>query len=284
MNDINFQLGSVNPSGIGDVAYLIPKRDIKQWPTIDDNFIDILQGHYAEYDGDFILRDGKTWTRLYSTQGKGKITWDYSGETDCKVVVNKATLSYPKITNESRTFAKYSSNGDFVFIFRHDGKFYVIGSRDYRATLTPNGDSGDAAGSAKGIMVEIECPDTTPLPTYKGKIYLEEGVLDCESNTFINYNDMNTNKIDTLTDRIEGGNTIRFEAQGNTGRIHLEGTGPIVMEVSVDGVKYTTVEHAIEFNNGVAIAPADFYIGDKVRISATTLTKVIINYNDLKTN
>lgn len=283
MNDINFQLGSVNPSGIGDV-FFVAKRHILRWPTINDDFETILQNGYAVYEGSFELQQGRWWNRLYSTQGKGKIEWDYIGETDCKMVTNKATLSFPKLTDEIRAFAKFASNGDFVVIVRHDGRFHVIGSRDYRATLTPNGDSGDAAGSAKGVTINIECPDTTPLPTYKGNIVLSDGILNCETNIFINYEDMNTNKIEHYTDRIEGGNTVRFDALGKEGRIHLEGTGPIVMEVSVDGVSYATVEHTVEFINGVAIAPVQFYLGDKVRISATTLTKVEVNYNNLKTN
>ena len=95
---------------------------------------------------------------------------------------------------------------------------------------------------------------------------------------------MNTNRVENYTDKIEGGKSVRFQALGREGRIHLEGTGPIVMETSVDGVTYDTVEHDITFKNGVAVKPVSFYIGDHVRISATTLTKVIVNYNDLKTN
>ena len=283
MNDISFKLGSVNPSGISDVVFYIPKHYIRRWPTIEDEFEAMMQGRYAEYEGDFELQPGCWWNRFYSTQGKGKIDWDYQGETDCKVVVNHATLSYPKLANEVRAFAKFASNGDFVFCIKHDGKYYIIGNRDYRATITPNGDSGDSPGSAKGVTMDIQCPDTTPLPTYKGKIVLVDGILDCETDTFQNFEDMNTNKISDYSKQIEG-NSVRFEAGGNSGRIHIEGTGPIVMEVSVDGVTYKEVDHDIEFENGVAIAPFQFYIGDKVRLSATTLTKVTINYNDLKTN
>lgn len=183
--DIRFKLGSVNPCGISDEVYFIPKSFITTWPTIEDDFDAAENGdEYAQYDGSFTLAQDKTWTRLYSTQGKGKIRWEYQGETDCKVVVNKASLSYPKITNEARAFAKFASNGDFVFVVKHDGKFYVIGSPDYRATLTPNGDSGDSAGSAKGITIEIECPDTTPLPTYVGNITLADGTLNCSTGVF----------------------------------------------------------------------------------------------------
>ena len=94
---------------------------------------------------------------------------------------------------------------------------------------------------------------------------------------------MNTNRVEHYTDKIEGGNTVRFEAIGRDGRIHIEGSGDIVMEVSVDGVNYTTVEHSVTFSEGVAEAPVQFYIGDHVRLSATTLTKVDLNYNNVKT-
>ena len=184
-DDIRFKLGSVNPSGISDEVYYVAKQFIKTWPTLEDDFDAAEDADaYAQYDGSFELVSGKTWNRFYSTQGKGKISWEYQGETDCKVVVNHATLSYPKITNEARAFAKFASNGDFVFCVKHDGKYYIIGNRDYRATLTPNGDSGDAAGSAKGITMKIECPDTTPLPTYVGNILLSDGTLNCSTGVF----------------------------------------------------------------------------------------------------
>lgn len=187
LDDINFKIGSVNPSGIKDEVYFIPKSAILGWPTIEDDFEtaeDVVE--YAQYDGNFTLKSGAVWNTLYNTQGKGSISWEYQGETDCKVVVNHASLSYPKITEESRAFSKFAANGDFVFIAKHDGKYYVIGSKDYRATLTPNGTSGDSAGSQKGITIEIECPDTTPLPTYVGTLPLsaEDGktrTLNCET-------------------------------------------------------------------------------------------------------
>ncbi len=185
LTDINFPIGSVNPSGIGQEVYFIPKQYITAWPTIVNDFETATsEDKYAQLEGSFTLATGKTWNRLYTTQGKGKINWEYTGETDCKVVLNKATLSYPKLTNEIRALAKFASNGDFVFVMKHDGKYYLIGSPDYRAVLTPNGDSGDAAGSAKGVTIEIECPDVTPLPTYVGNIVLSDGTLNCSTGEF----------------------------------------------------------------------------------------------------
>lgn len=191
--------------------------------------------------------------------------------------MNKASISYPKITNEIRAFAKNAANGDFVFVIRHDGKFYIIGSKDYRAVLTLNGDSGDSAGSAKGITIEIECPDVTPLPTYKGLLLLNDGVLDCNSNLIINYNDMSTNLIKNYD--IEDGNSVRITALSEKGRIHLEGEGDIVFETAVDDV-YQEQEHEVSFDeSGVAVKPISACIGDKIRISATTLTKATVNWS-----
>lgn len=185
LDDINFKIGSVNPSGISDDIFFVPKQEIKTWPTIANDFDEADDNEaYSNYDGNFVLDTGKVFHRLYNTQGKGKISWEYQGETDCKVVVNKATLSYPKLTDEIRAFAKFASNGDFVFIVKHDSKYYVIGNDDYRATVTPNGDSGDAPGSAKGVTIEIECPDVTPLPVYTGTLALSNGSLNCSTGVF----------------------------------------------------------------------------------------------------
>ena len=119
-NNITHEIGAVNPSGISDEVFIIPKKHISEWPLItNDVMTALLTDGYVQYgDGEnnsFTLAADKTWKRLYNTQGKGKISWDYQGETDCKVVINKATLSFPKITTEVRAFAKLANNGDFVF-------------------------------------------------------------------------------------------------------------------------------------------------------------------------
>ena len=235
-SDIRFKLGSVNPCGIADVYY-IAKQDIVEWPKIVDDFDAAAdENEYAVYKGDFVLANKKYWRHFYSTQGKGSISWDYEGETDCKVVVNKATLSYPKLTNQVRAFAKFAANGDFVFLIYHDGNWYVVGHEYYRATLTPNGASGDAPGSAKGVTVEITCPDTTPLPVYKGKILAERGTYDIDRGTWsdpeepqtdtftVTYDDNGADTGDVPTDTnspYESGSTVTV--LGNTGTLVKDG-------------------------------------------------------------
>lgn len=185
LGNLDFAIGGINPSGIGATIYRIAKSAIKQWPSIGND--PSSEGEVKSlscYDGDFVLADGAVWDKLYSTQGKGKITFEVTGETDCKMYNNKASMSYPDLTAEALAFSKAAANGDFVFIAKAAGRYHIIGSPDYRAVLNPSGDSGDAAGSAKGISFEVECPDVTPLPIYEGTIKLADGELNCATGVF----------------------------------------------------------------------------------------------------
>ncbi len=186
LGNLDFKIGGINPSGIGATIYRIAKKDITAWPTIG-NDPDAATGtvdSLSKYNGDFTLAEDAVWDKLYSTQGKGKATFEVTGEVDCKMYTNKASLSFPDLTAEALAFCKAAANGDFVFIVKAAGRYHVIGSPDYRATISPTGDTGDAAGSAKGVTFEVECPDVTPLPLYEGDIVMADGTLDCSTGTF----------------------------------------------------------------------------------------------------
>ncbi len=185
LGNLDFAIGGINPSGIGATIYRIAKSAIVSWPTIvNDPTATGAVSTLSSYSGDFTLATDAVWDKLYSTQGKGKITFEVTGEVDCKMYNNKASLSFPDLTAEALAFCKAAANGDFVFIVKAAGRYHVIGSPDYRAVISPTGDSGDAAGSAKGVTFEVECPDVTPLPIYAVDLELADGTLDCATDTF----------------------------------------------------------------------------------------------------
>lgn len=186
LGNLDFAIGGINPSGIGATIYRIAKSKIVSWPSINDdpNAGEGAVTSLSKYSGSFVLADSAVWDKLYSTQGKGKATFEVTGEVDCKMYTNKASLSFPDLTAEALAFCKAAANGDFVFIVKAAGRYHVIGSPDYRAVISPSGDTGDAAGSAKGVTFEVECPDVTPLPLYEGKLTLAGGELDCADGSF----------------------------------------------------------------------------------------------------
>ena len=186
LGNLDFAIGGINPSGIGATIYRIAKKDITAWPSINDdpNAATGTVASLSKYSGNFTLAESAVWDKLYSTQGKGKATFEVTGEVDCKMYTNKASLSFPDLTAEALAFCKAAANGDFVFIVKAAGRYHVIGSPDYRAVISPSGDTGDAAGSAKGVTFEVECPDVTPLPLYEGTLVLAGGTLDCSDGSF----------------------------------------------------------------------------------------------------
>lgn len=186
LGNLDWPNGKVNPSGIVPIAYRIPRENITAWPTIsDDPTVATTIGALVNYVGDFVLATGKKWETVYSTQGKGKVTFEPVGELDATMYVNKGTLSYPDITDEVRAFAKMAANGDYVYIVHTpNGRYHVIGNESYRVKSAVSGDSGDAPGSAKGVTINIECSDVTPLPCYKGELATAAGTLDIETGVF----------------------------------------------------------------------------------------------------
>ena len=177
--NLDFAIGSVNPSGIGTTVYRIRKSHITAWPTIvdDPDAVGATEAGMASYDGNFTTAAGKYWQKMYSTQGKGSITSETTGETDCKMFINHGNFSFPDLSPAALGFSKASVNDDFVYIVKAAGRYHVIGSPDYRSNTSVAPTSGDSAGSAKGVTFTVDCPDVTPLPIYAGTIALEEGTL-----------------------------------------------------------------------------------------------------------
>lgn len=185
--NLDFNVGRVNPSGIGTTVYRIRQRYITGWPTIEndpdkDNTID--EADMSTLNGSFTLDTGKYWQKIYSTQGKGSITSETTGDTDSKMFINHASFSFPDLTPEALGFSKVSVNDDYVYIVKAAGRYHVIGSPDYRSVTTIAPTSGDAAGSTKGVVFTVDCPDVTPLPVYEGNIVTEDGSLNCSTGVF----------------------------------------------------------------------------------------------------
>ena len=283
LTNVPFRTGQVNGSGISKYVYFIQSRYILHWPDIAENLQDgnAPEG-YVGYDGDFEIDPDAKWIRIYNTQGEGEVTSTPVGDPDSKLYNNKLSYRFPKMTPQALVLANAAVNGDGVFIAWHDGAYRVIGHRHYRTVIDPNAATGNAAGSSKGITFEASCHDHKAMPVYRGLVLLEDGVLDCETDTFYNYSDMEkTNYHKTY--QVEGGDTIRFDALSQEGRMHLEGTGDIHVQVSVTGEEgtFTEIEHDLAFENGKLTAPFRFIIGDHVIITATTLTKAEFNYNNV---
>ena len=183
--DIDFVEGSVNPGGMGDELYYAFKRDIASWPTITDDFESAQDEEaYVVYTGNFTMKSGKKFARLYNTQGEGNVDYESVGEQDGGMFKNKLSFKYPKVTDKMRAFAKATLNSNVIYVVKSAGQFYVIGHPDFLITTKTSGTSGKKGDDAHGITVEVEALDCTPKPRYEGTLPLSDGSLNCETGVF----------------------------------------------------------------------------------------------------
>lgn len=178
--------GKINPSGIATELFYIPKSHIKTFPV--PAAVPASASENVSLAGDFELVAGKTWKRLHSTQGKGSVTFEKTGEKECGMVLNKGTFKFPDIDDAAKNLAKNSINASIVFVAKlphqSEKRYVVLGNIDYDSEVKVNGNSGDEPGSDKGITIEVEVPDFTPLPNYEGALVLSDGSLDCSTGVF----------------------------------------------------------------------------------------------------
>lgn len=179
--------GQTNPSGIKPIAYAIFKRDILTFPKMKADAT--TPAETVTYAEDFVLKTEAKWITVYSTQGKGKLTSEPTGETDCRGFTNKGTFSFPDLSVNAKALALKSTNSNLVWIAPHyvagGGVAYaVLGGEHFNAKTDMKFDTGDSFGSAKGMTTEVEAPDFYPLPIYTGLIETAEGTLNCKTGVF----------------------------------------------------------------------------------------------------
>lgn len=179
--------GQTNPSGIKPIAYAILKRDIATFPKIKTD--GATSSELVTYTEDFTLKEGVKWITVYSTQGKGKLTSEPTGETDCRGFTNKGTFSFPDLSVNAKALALKSANSNLVWVVPHyiagGGVAYAtLGGEHFNAKTDMKFDTGDSFGSAKGMTTEVEAPDFYPLPNYEGLLETSEGTLNCKTGVF----------------------------------------------------------------------------------------------------
>jgi hypothetical protein len=179
--------GKVNPSGIKNEVFFAPKSWIKHpWPAIDP--LPATATENVTLEGNFDMVAGKTFQRLYSTQGKGKVDFEPMGEKDCRMFMAKGLFKFPDIDDAGKNMAKGFINANVVYVVpvphETEKRYVVLGDDYYDTSSTIAGTSGDAPGSDKGLTINVEVPCTTPLPNYKGILLLPDGSLDCATGIF----------------------------------------------------------------------------------------------------
>lgn len=169
--DLDFPDGGDNDAGIASYIYLAKVKDVLNWPTLPPTPTTLAQK--VTLTGNFEMKEGKRFYKLYCTRDKGDLNSDMVGEMDSKSAENKLKIFIPRTTPENIGFLEECKNTNVVAIsVERDGSMRVIGSELLPAKLfTGKAGSGSKAGDAKGIDVEISSVGRIA-PFYTGTIPL----------------------------------------------------------------------------------------------------------------
>ncbi len=177
LQDVLFNSGTKNLSGIKTRVYIAKYDDIETWPTWPD-WSTADQDELAVLTGDFAMKAGKYFHQIYTTIEKGKIECDVEGGTDHGGWRNKVTIAYPQNNAEALGLAAYLTNGEFVVIVVEPatGKQRVIGNNYATGARRMEGksSSGDALTADKGVGITFFDVANEPAPIYEGDIPLED--------------------------------------------------------------------------------------------------------------
>lgn len=174
-SDVIHEAGRSDIPGTVAIGYWIHKEDIENWPAAPKTMADATTlEETTHYTGEFVLKAGKVWKKIYGTQGKGKLDTGKQGEIDNGSFLNKAHFEHPTLRDEMLAYMGAALNDDLVHVFEEiDGnQKTIIGHPDFRADIKLEGSTGDAATSKKGVTVDIEVTDKKPLPRFDGAIQL----------------------------------------------------------------------------------------------------------------
>lgn len=167
--------GEENMGGVKTIGYYALAADIETWPVLSAN--PVYAADEVTLVGNFGMKPGKTFKKIYSTMETNEVIDENQGEWDGQSFVHKATIFYPGTKVEALAFAKNANNSNMVFIFEEvaGGHRRVIGSEAFPAKVKPSFTSGKATADRKGMTMEIQSYGYTPAPIYDGVIYLNDG-------------------------------------------------------------------------------------------------------------
>lgn len=171
--DLPFCRGQKSLPGLRAYAYYIKKSSIVAWPA--DQEATSLE-EVATKKGDFTLAADKKWLRIELVPDQQQLQVEQAGQWGARVFKNTATLVIPGTEENASGLAAELNNDNCVFLVpQRNGKFRLLGSESFDASVKPGLDSGKGTDDSNATTLTIEVYDEKPAPFYKGKIATTDG-------------------------------------------------------------------------------------------------------------
>lgn len=179
-SDLPYCPGTKNLPGTGEEVYGISKRDVVSYPKIEGAPKDLKSA--ATYVGSFVLAADKKWHKIGMAVDQGQIQIENQGEEGSKTFKNTATIAIPGTEEEATGYINQANNDKMIYLVpQRNGKYRVIGSKEFTPKLTLNQDTGKAVTDQNVTTISAVADDKYAAPFYVGDIVTEDGTISAET-------------------------------------------------------------------------------------------------------
>lgn len=182
-SDVRSCQGKKSLPGLRRTIYLASIRDIVTYPTMPNrNGEEMSLEKIPVYTGNFALAQGKKFIRVDIIINDGQLQVEAQGTIGSRTFHVTATVNAPGTEEEITGLISEVLNDEIIaLVQQRNGKFRVVGSEAFPATVNPQQATGQSATDTNQTTLEIVADDEYPAPFYEGTIPVTEGELNCKT-------------------------------------------------------------------------------------------------------
>jgi hypothetical protein len=176
LKDLKRTDGAKNMGGIRNVGAIALIADTLLFPTVPAEITDFDTA--AVISGNITFKAGKSFKEIYCTTGKGSVSSEQVGESDCRSWKNKCKIFFPGSQADALGAAAAYANSHIVVVVTENsapGRKRIVGSKENPAEIVMSSiTSAETSDGVKGWTFEVEAAAETPAPIYSGVITFTE--------------------------------------------------------------------------------------------------------------
>lgn len=181
--DVRACQGKKSLPGLRRTILLASVRDILSYPTIPDrNGENMTLAKIPVYTGTFALATGKYFIRVDIIVNDGQMQVEAQGTIGSRTFHVTATVNAPGTEEEITGLISELLNDEIIaLVQQRNGKFRVVGSQAFPATVNPQQATGQSPTDANQTTLEIVADDEYPAPFFEGVVAVSDGFLNCKT-------------------------------------------------------------------------------------------------------
>jgi len=170
-SDLDWE-GGDNIGGFTSTGYLAIHHEVGTWPTFNRNAT--TDAEMVELTGDYVMKEGKKFYKVYFSQRTAGAESENQGEIDGKSFMQKPTFFIPGTRTQNLAAARKLNNARGILLVKdpNTGDIIQFGDEDFPLHFKPRVAFGNQPTDRRGLFVDCEADNFNAALIYKGTIPL----------------------------------------------------------------------------------------------------------------